>query len=426
MKRFWNMVTKGLSRPQPPRTTSPYVTYNLLGKPQWTPRDYQQLADEGYQKNVIVYRCVNLITRGLSSIPWLLYDQDVEIDHHPLLDLLNTPNPRQAGSAFMECLVGHLLLSGNAYIQAVFDGHNIPCELYALRPDRMNVVAGEEGVPIAYEYAVNSTKRSFNCDPDQGNVAILHFKHFHPLNDWYGMSPIEAAARSLDQHNVAAAHNLSLLQNGGRPSGSLTYRQSPHAPPLTDSQRETLREDIKEVYQGTSNAGKIMVMEGDFEWKEMGLSPKDLDFIEGKNLSAREIAQAFGVPPLLVGIPGDATFANYKEARYHLWEDTIIPLIESLVAELNLWLCPFFGKNLKLGYDLDSIPALTIRRESTWNKITHAKSRGVYAHSWWRHLIILVLMANNGFISALPVLSCELDRHAMLHFARDDVTRLMQ
>ena len=50
MKRFWNMVTKGLSRPQPPRTTSPYVTYNLLGKPQWTPRDYQQLADEGYQK----------------------------------------------------------------------------------------------------------------------------------------------------------------------------------------------------------------------------------------------------------------------------------------------------------------------------------------------------------------------------------------
>lgn len=373
MKYFWNVLTKRLSPPQPiPKFAPPYAAYNLLGKPQWTPRDYHQLAEEGYQKNVIVYRCVNLITRGISSVPWLLYKHDDEIERHPILDLLNMPSPGQAGSAFIESLIGHLLLSGNAYIQAIFDSRGVPRELYSLRPDRMKVVAGEGGIPIGYEYTVENIKRYLNCDPEQGNVEVLHFKHFHPLNDWYGMSPIEAAARSIDQHNVVAEHNLSLLQNGGRPSGALLFKPSPHGAPLTDSQRESLREDIKNAYQGNANAGKIMVMEGDFEWKEMGLSPKDLDFIEGKNLSAREISQAFGVPPLLVGIPGDATFANYKEARYHLWEDTIVPLIEFVVAELNLWLCPFFGKDLKLGYDLDSIPALALRREATWNKITQA------------------------------------------------------
>jgi HK97 family phage portal protein len=113
-------------------------------------------------------------------------------------------------------------------------------------------------------------------------------------------------------------------------------------------------------------------MEGDFDWKEMGLSPKDLDFVEGKNISAREIAQAFGVPPMLVGVPGDATFANYREARFHLWEDTIIPLVEYITAELNLWLLPQFSENLRLAYDLDSIPALAPRREAAWAKIASA------------------------------------------------------
>ena len=114
------------------------------------------------------------------------------------------------------------------------------------------------------------------------------------------------------------------------------------------------------------------MLEGDFEWKEMGLSPKDLDFIEGKNLSAREISQAFGVPPMLAGVPGDATFANYREARFHLWEDTILPLLEFLVAEFNLWLTPYFGENLRLGYDTDAIPALAQRREAAWSKIAQA------------------------------------------------------
>ena len=75
---------------------------------------------------------------------------------------------------------------------------------------------------------------------------------------------------------------------------------------------------------------------------------------------------------MLAGVPGDATFANYREARFHLWEDTILPLLEFLVAEFNLWLTPYFGENLRLGYDADSIPALAPRREAAWSKIAQA------------------------------------------------------
>ena len=345
-----------------------YIAYNTLGKAVWTPKNYNLLADEGYQKNVIVYRCVSLIARGVGSVPWLLYDHDHEVDRHPILDLLNCPSPRQAGSSFMESVVGHLLLAGNAYVEAVTDQIGKPKELYSLRPGRMKVIPGLSGMPSAFEYQVDGRKRVLESDPITGQSSILHMKNFHPLNDWYGMSPVEAASRSIDQHNVVAEHNLALLQNGGRPSGALMFKPA-NSQPMTEKQRDMLRDDIKRIYEGNNNAGKIMVLEGDFDWKEMGLSPKDLDFIEGKNISAREISQAFGVPPMLVGVSGDATFANFKEARYHLWEDTIIPLMEFLIAEFNLWLCPMFGDNLRLSYDVDAIPALAQRREALWSKI---------------------------------------------------------
>jgi HK97 family phage portal protein len=185
------------------------------------------------------------------------------------------------------------------------------------------------------------------------------------------MSPIEAAACSIDQHNAVAGHNLALLQNGGRPSGALIIGQNQDQN-LTQEQREELRQDIKSLYEGEHNAGKILVLEGGFEWREMGLSPKDLDYINGKNLSAREIAQAYGVPPMLVGVLGDATFSNYKEARFHLWEDTILPLLDYLTDELNLWLAPQFEEGLKLSYDIDRIPAITQRREEAWAKVANA------------------------------------------------------
>lgn len=346
-----------------------------LAKPIFTPRCYEQLADEGYQRNVIVFRCINLIARGLGSVPWLLYRKQTtgeeEIEHHPLLNLLNCPSPYQAGSAFMESIVGHLLLSGNAYIEAALNAQHQVQELYALRPDRMRIIAETSGIS-AYEYTVGNHRKRYEVHTETGKSLILQIKLFHPLHDWYGLSPIEAAACSIDQHNAVSNHNLALLQNGGRPSGAFIIKPNTHSMPLTEQQRNQLREDISHLYEGGKNAGRIMIMEGDFTWQDMGLSPKDLDFIAGKNVSAREICQAFGVPPMLAGVPGDATFANYKEARFHLWEDTILPLLDHLVAEMNLWLVPFFSNDLRLGYDHDSIAALSPKREATWAKISEA------------------------------------------------------
>ncbi len=334
---------------------------------------YSDLSNSGYKKNVIVFRCINLIARAISSVDWLLKSLkgDKEVDEiiykHEILDIISKPNALQSKNTFIEEAVSYLLINGNCYIVVVKDFNNNPKELYNLRPDRVKIIPCNSTVPKGYEYNVGKDSRFFPVDNDSGNSDILHIKLFNPIDDWYGMSPIEVSMSSIQQHNAIASQNTAFLQNGGRPSGALMYKHS-----LDSNKRNELKHDLKSLYEGGRNAGKILLLEGDFQWKEMGLSPKDLDFIAGKELSAKEIALAFGVPPILIGIMNSATFSNYKEARYNFWEETVIPLLNIFTDSLANWIKQIFNTNLKLEYDIDSIPALSEHRESEWKKINDA------------------------------------------------------
>ncbi|MGN6671055.1 MAG: phage portal protein [Candidatus Nucleicultricaceae bacterium] len=338
------------------------------GRAVWTPRRYDTLMEEGYRKNAIAYRAVSIIARGAASVPWRVFKHGQELSDHPLISLIHKPNPLQAGASFFESVLSYLLLAGNSYVELLL-GDNGPLELYTLRPDRVRVIPGPNGCPLRYEYRVNGEAREVGMDPVTGTSPILHLKLFNPLNDWYGLSPLESAIMAIDQHNEVASHNLALLQNGGSPTGALVIGKNTPDERLDEENLTHLRESLDQLYRGTKNAGRMLILEGDFEWQEMGLSPKDLNFVEGKNMSAREIAQAFGVPPMLVGISGDATYSNYREARLHLWEDTILPLLDYLTDELNRWLTPLYGAGLRLAYDIEGVPALAERRNETWQKL---------------------------------------------------------
>ena len=192
----------------------------------------------------------------------------------------------------------------------------------------------------------------------------------NPLCDWYGLSAIEAAAYSIDQHNNAASWNQALLQNGARPSGAIIVKGADGRPAeLSDEQFGRLKEMIEEDFTGAANAGKPMILEGGLDWKEISLSPKDMDFIEGKHSAARDIALAFGVPPQLLGIPGDNTYSNLVEARATLWEQTILPLAENTIDHIGRWLAKLCKQEFILKLDKDNIPALASKREAIWDRL---------------------------------------------------------
>jgi HK97 family phage portal protein len=342
------------------------VALTLVGRPVWTPRDYAALSREGFQKNAIVHRAVRLVAEAAASLPLTLFERGRALSEHPLLGLLARPNPREGGQRFLECVYGHLMVSGNAYVEAVtVDG--AARELHALRPDRMRVVPGADGWPAAYEYAVGAQKVRFSAG-GEGMQTILHLSLFHPADDHYGLSPMEAAATALDIHNAAGAWNKALLDNAARPSGALVVAGQA----LTETQFDRLKADLDANYQGAANAGRPLLLEGGLDWKPLSLSPKDMDFVEAKAAAAREIALAFGVPPLLLGLPGDNTHANYAEANRAFYRQTVIPLVRRTAEALAHWLSPAFGTGLVLEPDLDGIEALATERESLWRRVSAA------------------------------------------------------
>jgi HK97 family phage portal protein len=342
--------------------TSSIVTLHTAGRPQWTPRNYAALAREGFAGNVIGYRCVRMIAEAVASIPVVTRVGGAEVGVHPLKALLARPNSMQGGREFVEALVAHLMVAGNAYAELVsLDGD--PRELHVLRPDRMQVVPSRAGWPEAYEYSVHGQSVRIAAEN------VLHVKLFNPLDDHYGLSPLEAAARSIDTHNAASSWNKAMLDNAARPSGALVFAASEGS--LSTEQFDRLKSELQSTYQGAANAGRPMILEGGLDWKEMGFSPKDMEFNAAKNMAAREVALAFGVPPMLLGIPGDNTYANYAEANRGFWRQTVVPL----AARVNDALAHFLAEHaegLEFVADLDQVEALAADRDALWKRVGDA------------------------------------------------------
>jgi HK97 family phage portal protein len=286
---------------------------------------------------------------------------------HPALKLLARPNPRQSGSELLEGLHAYLQTAGNAYLEAaVVDGE--VKGLYLLRPDRMRAVLGRDGWVTGYAYAAGGRTRTLALDAAPV-ASVLHVALFHPLDDHYGLSPLEAAAQSLDIHNAAGRWNKALLDNAARPSGALVYTAGGN---LTAEQFERLKAELSDGFAGAANAGRPMLLDGGLDWKALSLTPQEMDFIELKHVAAREIALAFGVPPMLLGIPGDNTYSNMAEANRAFWRQTVVPLVRRVADDLSFWLAPAFGSELKLVAELDAVEALAEDRGALWARVTAA------------------------------------------------------
>ena len=382
------------------------VGYFGVGSSQSRKYTYEQLAEEGYMKNSIVYRCVNEISKGASAVPYMLKAGDTVIEDHPLLNLINRPNPLQSHSEFFNSIFGFLLLSGNAYILKVGADIGTPKELHLLRPDRIRIKGSGKAIPSSYEYVLNGkTQATYAVDETSGNSDLKQIKLFNPLDDYYGLSPMSAAAIEVDQYNMAGTHNINLLSNGARPSGAVIFKPQDDAGiavNLSESQRQQLLTDLNNRFSGTNNAGRPLLLEGDFDWREMGLSPKDMDFMNMKHMAATDIALCFGVPSQLVGVPDAQTYANVAEARLALYEETIIPHLKKLESDFNEWLVPMFGEGLMFCFDIDSIPALAERTRKVYENITSAVREGIMTRNEARSQIGLSPMKGGDdlYISA--------------------------
>ncbi len=350
--------------------TGRVVAYHSAGRVAWSARDTVSLTKAGFASNPVGFRSVKMIAEAAASLPLILQDSTQRFDTHPVLSLVSRPNQAQGRSELLEALYGQLLLSGDGYLEAVGVEADIPMELHVLRSDRMKLVPGADGWPSAYEYSVSGRKHRFDMTGDL--APICHIRSFHPQNDHYGFSPLQAAATAIDVHNSASRWSKALLDNAARPSGAIVYKGGDGQAAMTNDQYERLQNEMEMHHQGARNAGRPMLLEGGLDWKPMGFSPSDMEFQKTKDAAAREIAQAFGVPPMLLGIPGDATYANYQEANRAFYRLTVLPLAKKVMGAVSHWISEMGGEALQLTPDLDQIAALSVEREAQWKRVANA------------------------------------------------------
>ena len=338
-------------------------------QPIWTKKDFANLSREGFQKCMTAYSCISLIAQACAGIPWQLFstprtsrEKTTEIKKHELVDLIRRPNPYEGQSAFIERAVSFFKLAGNSYIERVGPNPGKPKELYSLRPDRVKVDPGDKlGLVKGYIYSAGGETENFH------DGEILHMKSFHPLDDWYGLSPIEVAARGIDISNMALAWNYKLLQNDARPSGALVTEKG-----LDEEQRDRLKEDIKTEYGGFENAGRPLLLEAGMKWEQMSLNPTEMDWLNLDKVTLRKICTVFNIAPELMGDTEQKKFSNYQEARKALYMEVILPHMDFFRDEFNNWLTPLFGDNLRLDYNRDAIKALQEEAVKVYDRMAKA------------------------------------------------------
>jgi len=316
------------------------------------PRSYEAQVREGYLANAVVQRCVRLVAEAVGSV---------------VVDDASCA-PAEAGrlltGTLLETVATHLLLHGNAFVHVALGADGMPGRLFALRPERVKVEADTGGWPAGYRYKAGQAERVY------GPEAIVHLRALHPLDDHYGLGCLGAAAAAVAVHNAAARWNKALLDNAARPSGALVYDPGDGAV-LSSAQYERLRQEMEAQFAGADNAGRPMLLEGGLKWQAMSLSPADMDFVEIKAAAAREIALAFGVPPMLVGLPGDNAYANYREAVRSLWRLTVLPMAGKILDGLSEGLAAWWP-GLRLAVDVDQVSALHADRSELWRQVSEA------------------------------------------------------
>lgn len=322
-------------------------------------RSYAAQFDEVYRNNPVGQRAVRLESGLLGALT--VYSADGDEAAARLV----------ASDGLMEGIGAELLLHGNAYVQMLADADETPRELVMLRPERVSVETDSQGWPIAYGYRAGGRSSRLARADGLGRRLIAHIRSLHPRDDHYGLGCLDAAIAAASVHNRASRWNKGLLDNAARPSGALSYDSGDGAL-LSAEQFERLKTELEREFSGSSNAGRPLLLEGGLKWQALSLTPADMDFVALKEGAARDIALAFGVPPVLVGLPGDATYANAREAGRALYRQTILPLAARVLSGLSAMLSDWMGP-VKLAVDTDQISELAEDRSKLWEQVGAAQ-----------------------------------------------------
>lgn len=287
-----------------------------------------------YQQSPWVYVAVNRIAEAAALVPLRVFrlegERRVEVERHPLEVLLDAPNPYLSRFELLEQTVGMLELSGNAYWFLAGNEQGVPAEIWCLAPDRVTIVPDSRRYVKGYLYEIDGQR--IPLEPEE----VIHFKRWHPTNDYYGLSALEAARLAVNSDRAMAQwnHNTFGMDNGV-PAGIVTLKDF-----VSDADFERVKREWKQSYGGPQRRTAFL-RGGGIEWQNIGLSHHELDFLKGRAAHREEILNIFGLP---IGLFSEqSTQANATVAERQFIERTLYPKLVRISQKITQELLPFWG-----------------------------------------------------------------------------------
>ena len=272
-----------------------------------------------------VYSCVRILSEAIASLPLQLYEQtdshSQKARDHPLYVLLHDePNSEMTSFIFRETLMTHLLLWGNAYAQIIRNGKGEVVALYPLMPDRMRVDRDESG-QLYYEYQVSSADPKVN---KSGAVRLSPHDVLHipglGFDGLVGYSPIAMAKNAIGMAIACEEYGSRFFANGASPSGVLEH-------PGTLKDPSKVRESWQSTFGGSSNSGKVAVLEEGMKYTPISVPPNEAQFLETRKFQINEIARIFRIPPHMVGDLEKSSFSNIEQQSLEFVKYTLDPWV---------------------------------------------------------------------------------------------------
>ncbi len=401
-QRLGGLLTKNLqsTNDQFNRAIYKYLGQSII----WNPDNDDTYINKGYRYNSTIYSIVNLIAKTAATIPFNVYEVKNESElkrykamtsglangaslhkagilrKHALEELADTelhqllerPNPAQSYSSWIQEIIAFGKLTGNRYIYGIGPdgGPNSSKfqELYVLPSQKVEINSNGIFEPVAsYSLDYNGTYKMEAND-------ICHIKDFNPYYDGtgshlYGMSPLKAGLRSMDANNEALTTGVKYLQNQTA-RGLLMSDEGD----LNEVQAKQLKEKFKQQYQGSNNAGDVIITPKKLSWVNFGLNASDLSLIEQYNASIKDLCNIYSVPAVLLNNTESSTYNNVVEAKKSLYQNAVIPELNKIKDELNRWLVPAYGEKLYIDFDYTNISEL----QEEMDKVVDQMSK-----AWW-------------------------------------------
>lgn len=319
----------------------------------WTHPGQWSKTDLINQYQRVMYSVISAIAEDSAKIEFTAVrkgkGKDMPVKTHPFLDLMEHPNPDQSQFQFLELHFTYLKLAGEVYWYMVRNkGTKAPQELYIIRPDLMEVVVSKDNNPRGLVtgyllYKPDGEKIPFDKEE------ILHFKMPNPSNPYYGLGTIQAAMTYIQTEQYASDWTKNSLYNSGRPSGIVNIKGT-----IDDEQFKSIKQQFKDEYGGTTNAGKTLFLKGTdgMDFQKLGMELGELALKELKDMTRDDIMMMFRVSKTMLGISEGVNLNNAREGRAMFKESIVLAEWDRLVDHLNAFILPDFGTDgIKIEYE---------------------------------------------------------------------------